>query len=119
MILDNISFFTDNKSAGVAELSKLDEHLINLLSNTIKINKYFTWFYFNRLIVKQKYRKTGVGTELMDSVIKWADRNKIAIWDDLNPYGDKNSLTLKQLTKFMSKFGFIKKAKQVMVRYPK
>ena len=60
-------------------------------------------YYFNRLIVDQKLRGTGISVKLMKQVVEWADQEKIEILLEINPYGNLDYL---QLAQFYERFGF-------------
>ena len=61
------------------------------------------WFFFNRIKVQRSERLKGVGTQLMQEVVKWADKEKINITCVLNPY---DGSTQDRLIDFYSKFNF-------------
>lgn len=60
-------------------------------------------YYFNRLIVDKKLRGQGLSIKLMNQVVEWADKEKIIILLEINPYGDLGYL---QLAQFYMRFGF-------------
>jgi GNAT superfamily N-acetyltransferase len=73
-------------------------------------------WYFNRLIVPQKFRNKGFATQLLKALEVVADNKKINIACDINPYGD---LDFNQLHTLYAKFGFIDSTKYHMMRYCK
>jgi predicted GNAT family acetyltransferase len=78
----------------------------------------------SRIIIKEKVRRTGIGTEIMKDLIEYADSNKqiIALTPSNDFGGDKN-----RLIQFYKKFGFKTnngvhknfQFNQSMIRYPK
>lgn len=62
------------------------------------------WFWFARL--KAKREGEGVGTLLMQELVKACDENRIDIFCTLNPYGRLNR---DQLRAFYLKFGLVDK----------
>ena len=85
---------------GSAELSRIDNEFVKLYLQTDVVG---TWYYFNRLIVHPKIRNKWVATQLMEQVVIWADKERVNILNEVNPYGDLNR---KQLVRFYERFGF-------------
>jgi GNAT superfamily N-acetyltransferase len=85
---------------GSAELSRIDNEFVKSYLQTDVVG---TWYYFNRLVVYPKIRNKGMAALLMKQVVSWADREKVNIFNEVNPYGD---LDMDQLIKFYSRFGF-------------
>jgi len=74
------------------------------------------WLYFNRLIVPAPMRNKGMATALMQTLVECLDRYQQHVLLEINAYGD---LTVEQLEKFYSKFGFVKDSNHGWVRAPR
>lgn len=70
--------------------------------------------YFNRLYVKEPYRKHGYGTFLLDTLLFCIAEKGLAIILDINPYGD---MGYDDLEKFYMKHGFEKYEVNGISRY--
>lgn len=108
-----ISFFERGDSkfyAGEADLSKIDNSLIDKYIDTTKKE---IWYYFNRLIVPKPLRGQGLSKILLQRVVNWADENKVNIWLEINPYGPLN---MSQLTELYSRYGFTEVKQGLMIR---
>jgi GNAT superfamily N-acetyltransferase len=90
----------------VAELSLYRSININIEGIVDKSYILEDWYIFNRLLVPEQDRNNGVGTLLMNSLIKKADYSKFNIDNSVSPYTDREK-NLPRLIKFYSKFGFL------------
>jgi len=78
----------------------------------------------SRIVVPEDKRNTGVGTKVMEEIIKYADANGLKI--TLTPSTDFGGQSVKRLTDFYKKFGFVEnkgdnkdfKIKDAMYRSP-
>jgi GNAT superfamily N-acetyltransferase len=61
--------------------------------------------FLSDLYVKEEHRGTGVGTKVMNSIIKFADTENLPIV--LIPEPDDDNISPKKLMDFYKKFGFI------------
>ncbi len=61
--------------------------------------------FLSDLYVKEEYRGTGVGTKVMNSIIKFADTENLPMV--LIPEPDDDNISPKKLMDFYKKFGFI------------
>lgn len=77
------------QSLGIAECSKFSSPV----------------FYFNRLFVNKKYRRQGIGTQLLLRLLLEIKKTDTMLELDINPYGEMN---YEQLVDFYTKHGFIK-----------
>ena len=93
---------SQNRSAGTASLSLSDKHLLNHLGYLIPDSEY-QLFYFNRIFVPTQFRGHGLGSFLLEKVIDFARREKKAIINEINPYGE---MDLEELTDFFVRHGF-------------
>jgi len=91
------TFHTENYE-GVAELSEIDDVSI------YGVDDKGTWYFFNRLKVRDKEMGKGFGKELMERVIAWADEEGISIINPISTYGQAGGVTKK--IKFFEKYGF-------------
>ncbi len=104
-----ITAFTQNHS--VAELSDISISIKGLKGKV---------YYFNRIKVRRELEGTGEGKALMIEVCKVADKHKITIFNELNPYGGRDMESLKSFfrssgfEKFGNEFG----SKNMMIRKP-
>jgi len=77
-------------------------------------------YYFNRIKVPPKLEGTGRGKALMIEVCKLADDHNIIIYNELNPYGNRDMESLKEFfkasgfEKFEDEYG----SPNVMIRKP-
>lgn len=77
-------------------------------------------YYFNRIKVPRNLEGTGQGKALMIEVCKLADNHNIIIYNELNPYGNRNMESLKEFfkasgfEKFKDEYG----SPNVMIRKP-
>jgi len=89
----SVSIIKDNKLA-IAELSILPELMYVEGKQTA---------YFSRINVPKQITKQGIGSQLLDALLKYCLENKIAICCDVNPYGD---MTKQQLIDWYIRHGF-------------
>lgn len=108
---DSIILYTEIGSA--CELSR-ENSLAEFLKKDFNIKIEPPIFFFNRL--KARTEGKGEGTLLMNELVKILDEKNITVVNQLNPYG---KMTMENLEKFYSKYGFKKKVKGLMIREPK
>lgn len=77
-------------------------------------------YYFNRIKVLRPFEGTGEGRALMIEICKIADKNKITIYNELNPYGKRG---MKKVKEFFRASGFedfktIEGVRNAMIRRP-
>jgi len=78
--------------------------LINLAHGYVKLEKLkYSGWYLHSIIVEENYRGKGVGTKLMEKVLRQCD-TPIYLLSDGSMGGDPE-----RLFKFYKKFGFKKK----------
>lgn len=109
---DYISLNTEMNST--AELSRLEKQSVDMYNKDFNMDLKEPVFYFNR--IKAREEGKGEGTLMMKELIKILDEKKVTVINELNPYGNLN---LEDLQKFYSKYGFVKKQDQLMIRKPK
>lgn len=61
--------------------------------------------FLSDLYIKQEHRGQGVGTRLMNSIIKFSDTNNLPMV--LIPEPDDDNMSANQLIDFYKKFGFV------------
>ena len=98
-------------------INKLLENKIAVFESTLtilhsKLNKVGMYYdrnngslFLSDLYVKEEHRGTGVGTKVMNSIIKFADTENLPIV--LIPEPDDDNISPKKLMDFYKKFGFI------------
>lgn len=87
----------DNQLAGEASASRQP---LQLTTSTVTADSYW---YFNRLFVKPKWRHLGVGKQLLTRFTKLCADRRLVMLCDVNPYGD---LDRGQLINLYHRFGF-------------
>lgn len=97
------------KNGSTAELSELGG-MIEVENLTKPV------YYFNRIKARPKFEGTGEGKALMIEICKLADKHKITILNQLNPYGNRDMDSLKE---FFKASDFDERWPDVMVREPK
>jgi predicted GNAT family acetyltransferase len=99
--------------------SKYGEYLVGL-----DIYENRTSLKLSRIVIKPEYRNTGVGTKIMEDLVKYADQNTKTI--SLTPASDFGG-NKNRLLQFYKRFGFKHNKGQyksyevmdTMIRYPK
>lgn len=90
----------------------------------IKLDLYDNGKYLvlSRIVIPSDKRGLGIGSEVMEAIITYADSNNRPIY--LTPSKDLGATSIQRLEKFYKKFGFKNKEKsdfsnkEAMVRYP-
>ena len=59
----------------------------------------------SKIVVEKKERKSGIGTEIMEKVAKFADEKGLIV--HLDPSTDHGATSVNRLKKFYSRFGFV------------
>jgi GNAT superfamily N-acetyltransferase len=103
----NITVFTNERST--AELSKTP-FPIEGLEGTV--------YYFNRIKVQKELEGKGRGRALMIEVCKIVDEYDITIYNELNPYGNRDMDRLKSFFKASGFEPFESDGSNVMIRKP-
>jgi len=71
-------------------------------------------FFFNR--IKATPERKGIGTQMMNQLVKILDQRRIAVINTMNAYGRMNE---KDLRKWFHKWGFIDVIDNLIYRPPK
>jgi len=94
---DHISIYKGQSNIEISRIDDLPIDLYRILSALSDSEL----FYFNR--IRAFPEGEGIGTELMEELVKILDKQDIALYCELNPYG---LLDYKALEKFYKKYGF-------------
>jgi len=76
----------------------------------------------SRIVIPKERRGKGLGSEVMQIIVDYADKNKKKIY--LTPSKDFGASSVSRLENFYKEFGFVKKpkddfsTKETMVRFP-
>ena len=66
--------------------------------------EYKRWYIFDKLMVPQECRNIGIGSNLLEKVIEWADQADACIYNPLAPESNREE----DLRRFYLQHGFIK-----------
>ena len=91
------------------KVAAFDRTLQSLYPELDKVGMYYDRsngsLFLSDLYVKEEHRGTGVGTKVMNSIIKFADTENLPMV--LIPEPDDDNISPKKLMDFYKKFGFI------------
>jgi GNAT superfamily N-acetyltransferase len=91
------------------KVAAFERTLQSLYPDLDKVGMYYDRnngsLFLSDLYVKEEHRGTGVGTKVMNSIIKFADTENLPIV--LIPEPDDDNISPKKLMDFYKKFGFI------------
>lgn len=105
-----------SQDGGSADLSKMDDGFIKEVEKVYKVSLKSPVFFFNRLIVNEKKRGSGIGTEIMNKLVEILNKKKITVVNQVNTYSPKDH---DKKIEFYKKFGFKVISEEVMIRKPK
>lgn len=91
------------------KVAAFERTLQSLYPDLDKVGMYYDRnngsLFLSDLYVKEEHRGTGVGTKVMNSIIKFADTENLPMV--LIPEPDDDNISPKKLMDFYKKFGFI------------